>query len=270
MTTFKKRIAVFTAMLMATAVAVQFAAACTDSPQVSDEYAVTADYNNGVTGAGALPRTYYVKRGEALASVDEPRAEWYDFDGWTSSAEGGNEVTFPLTPSQDMTIYAQWNVQMLTVTFDFTEADADPVTTEVEYGGTVTPPFEEQIPEYPGYKFREWRLENGNPANFASPIRSDVTYYAAWLSDDTAIYNVNFNANYPDAAALPSQTVVAGEEFDVDGLPQVSRPGYEFIGWADEAGEIVCETLDGVFDASRDATFYITFQIGRASCRERV
>ncbi|HIY97229.1 MAG TPA: hypothetical protein H9729_06020 [Candidatus Borkfalkia excrementigallinarum] len=36
--------------------------------------------------------------------------------------------------------------------------------------------------------------------------------------------------------------------------------GYEFIGWADEAGEIVCETLDGVFDASRDATFYITFR----------
>ena len=212
MTTLKKRIAAFTALLMATAVAVQFAAACApNTQQASDEYAVTTDYNNEVTGAASLPRTYYVKHGEALSSVDEPQVQGYDFEGWTYSADGGGEVSFPLTPSRDMAIYAQWSVQMLNVTFDFTEADANPVVAEVEYGSTVTPLSEEQIPEYPGYKFREWRLENGNPVNFASPIRSNVTYYAAWLSDDTAIWSVNFDANYPGAEAIPSQTVVAGE-----------------------------------------------------------
>ncbi len=263
MTTLKKRIAAVTALLMATAVAVQFAAACTPgTPQVSDEYAVTADYNNGVTGAEALPRTYYIKRGETLSSVDEPQAAGYDFDGWTSAAEGGSAVTFPLTPSQDMTIYAQWSVQMLNVTFDFTEADADPIVTEVEYGSTVTPPSEEDMPEYPGYRFREWRLENGNPVNFASPVRSDTTYYAAWLSDDTAIYNVNFNANYPDAAALPSQTVVAGEEIDVDGLPQVSRPGYKFIGWAYSADATKNDVIDMTeFSVTSDVTLYAVWEI---------
>lgn len=263
MTTLKKRIAAFTALLMATAVAVQFAAACApNTQQASDEYAVTTDYNNEVTGAASLPRTYYVKHGEALSSVDEPQVQGYDFEGWTYSADGGGEVSFPLTPSRDMAIYAQWSVQMLNVTFDFTEADANPVVTEVEYGSTVTPLSEEQIPEYPGYKFREWRLENGNPVNFASPIRSNVTYYAAWLSDDTAIWNVNFDANYPGAEAIPSQTVVAGEEFDVDGLPIVSRPGYEFIGWAYSADATSDDVIDMTeFSVTSDVTMYAVWEI---------
>ena len=69
------------------------------------------------------------------------------------------------------------------------------------------------------------------------------------------------------SAALSTVTVVAdnGEPYHFNfrhegNYNAIVANGYEFIGWADEAGEIVCETLDGVFDASRDATFYITFR----------
>ena len=40
----------------------------------------------------------------------------------------------------------------------------------------------------------------------------------------------------------------------------ILKNGYEFIGWTDEEGKVVCDTLDGEFSAEKDATFYITFR----------
>lgn len=260
----QKRRVEFLALAVASIFAISIPLSACDSREEapSDEYAVTLDYNDAYTKAHTIPRTYYVERGETLETVETPMADGYGFVKWSSDIEGSQEVTFPLTPTQDMTLYAQWGAQKLYVTFDFTEANIDPIVVEVEYGNLVSAPSEELIPIFEGHIFREWRLANGKRVDFESPIRANVTYYASWLAEDTKIWTVGFEANYPGAEPLESVSVVAGEEFDEDSLPKVTRPGYLFKGWAykaDASAEDVIDMAD--FQVSSDITLYAVWEV---------
>lgn len=253
----RMKLALFVALAASVSISVGGKAA-SESPE---EYAVTVDYRDDYTHASTIPRTYYVVKGDTLASVDVPIAKGYGFQKWTLDAEGRQDVEFPLIPAQDMTLYAQWGVKVLDVVFDFAEANAEPMTIQVEYGKTVMTPSEEQIPSYPGFVFREWRLENGKTARLDIPIKSNVTYYASWIPEDTKNWTIRFDANYPDAEEIESMTVVAGEEFDVDEIPEPERQGYLFAGWADIDDATTDDVIDlEDFDVTSDVTLYAVWE----------
>lgn len=259
---FKRSMAILSAMLITTMALTLLLSACTPKAELSDEYGVTVNYNEEFTHANTVPRTYYVEKGKSLDSIEVPVTAGYCFEKWTSDKEGKNVVTFPLTPTQDMTIYAQWGAQMLNVTFDFTEANAESIVVNVEYGYTVTAPLQTQIPEYAGHIFREWRLENGKSVDFTAPVRTNVTYYAAWLANDIAIWTVNFDANYTNADAIDPISVVDGEDFDVDSVPRLTRPGYKFKGWAYSADATANNIIDmSEFKVASNLTLYAVWEV---------
>lgn len=259
---FKRSTAILSATLIATMALTPLVSACTPEAEPSDEYGITVNYNDEFTHASTMPRTYYVEQGKSLDSVEVPVTAGYGFEKWTSDKEGNNVVTFPLTPTQDMTIYAQWGAQMLNVTFDFAEANTESLVVEVEYGKTVVAPSQEQIPEYAGHIFREWRLENGKTVNFNTPVRANVTYYAAWLASDISIWTVNFDANYENADAIDPISVVDGEDFDVDNVPKLTRPGHKFKGWAYSADAAAKDVIDmSAFKVTSNVTLYAVWEV---------
>ena len=70
-----------------------------------------------------------VPNGTAVGTLPTPEREYYDFDGWYTEAEGGNRVdeNTPLSSSGDMTLYAHWNRQTYTITFDANGGTVDPL-----------------------------------------------------------------------------------------------------------------------------------------------
>lgn len=50
----------------------------------------------------------WVQKGAPIPSIETPIKKDYVFDGWWTQWTGGSPVTFPFTPTTDMTIHAHW------------------------------------------------------------------------------------------------------------------------------------------------------------------
>lgn len=203
--------------------------ACTDSPDAggnSDEYIVTLNYNDD---SASRPRNIYVDAGDAIAEPAMPEREGYTFSFWQTAADGGEKISFPYTPKDDVTLFAHWEARQCTVTFDFNYDGAQTVTQTVGYSDTVTAP--ENIPERENFNFRYWRLQPDGVQRVEFPyvITSDITFYAYWLMSDVKIFTVSFDANYDGADELESLEVEEGDEVE---FPSLRRSGYTLEGWA--------------------------------------
>lgn len=69
-------------------------------------YTLTLDANGGTCSETKLEKT----PGMAVGTLPTPTREYYTFDGWYTSAEGGTEVTAGtvFSTGEDVTIYAHW------------------------------------------------------------------------------------------------------------------------------------------------------------------
>ena len=74
--------------------------ACGPTEYEEEGIAVKFDYNDGVS----RPLTLSVGEGESVSAPADPLRNGYDFVKWYTEAEGGSEVSFPLTPSGDVTV----------------------------------------------------------------------------------------------------------------------------------------------------------------------
>ena len=97
-------------------------------------------------------------------------------------------------------------------------------------GKTVTKPAD---PTRDGYLFIGWYADADfkTPFEFSSQtVTADTTVYARWTEKGTneLEFNVNFDLNYENAAALEAGKTVGGKLF---GLPTAEREGYTFNGW---------------------------------------
>ena len=146
----------------------------------TDEWAVTLDFNDDAS----TPRTVYVdKEGGSVAEPADPVLTGYTFKDWNTQEDGsGDTITFPYTPTGDITLYAQWDVRQYTVTFDAGEGlfpDGDETKSiQAAYASTIPA---DQIPENPVrdetdpetgetiYTFREWRTASGMTAARTTP-----------------------------------------------------------------------------------------------------
>ena len=61
-----------------------------------------------------------------LESTD-PTREGYTFGGWYADAEFTTAHTFTTMPAEDITVYAKWNINSYTLTYNMTSTDFDPL-----------------------------------------------------------------------------------------------------------------------------------------------
>ncbi|WP_026527950.1 InlB B-repeat-containing protein [Butyrivibrio sp. VCD2006] len=161
---------------------------------------------------------------EVVAPEEDPQKEGHTFIGWYSDAECQIPYEFGTMPAGDVTLYAGWEVNEYTATFDSCGGnEVAPVM--IAYGSAITVP---ETPEREGYTFTGWFTDKECTAAFAAgeelmPAR-DIVVYAGWTINK---YGVAFDSC--GGSDVEPIEVVFGEEIPVPTEP--TKEGHVFKGW---------------------------------------
>lgn len=234
----------FTASMLLVACTPQAAPSSNNDPVViTDEFAIQLRYND----EKSRPYTIYVEKGSSILADDigKPNRVGYSFVNWTIDEKGDTPVTFPYTPQDNVTFYAQWTITVIDVTFDYNlgegaEATETSYVMHVNYNGNITQEDVDAInltvPEWKGHIFAGyWETQNGTKVNFDEPynIKKEATFYAHWREEDTKIYNVTFDENYEGGETHSYDNLEEGMSITLKDAPaDPSRKGFDFLGWA--------------------------------------
>lgn len=204
------------------------------------EYLITWDtaYTGGpifVTGQN---------HGERLDIVTDPTREGYTFDGWFTSATGGNKVSTSTEVGGDVTYYAHWKAKSYTLTWNANGGDGG-TTTAQNYDDLIVLPA---APTRTGYRFTGWYQDAACtvPLTSGSRVTGNATYYAGWTAKD---YIITWDTAYTGGPVM-----VTGQDHDEAVIvpTQPSRPGYVFNGWFTADGTAVAD----YGTVREDVTFY--------------
>jgi uncharacterized repeat protein (TIGR02543 family) len=151
---------------------------------------------------------------------EDPDKEGFTFAGWFTDAPG----TSPFDPgqviSQDMTLFAGWDVVIVTHTVTFETYGGTSVTdidvVDGEAAGPVTDPSKE------GHTFAGWYTDGTLSTPFdvtIDPVTEDMTLHAGWTVDS---YTVTYVVT---EIAFDPETVAFGDPVPLPTLPEES--GYD-------------------------------------------
>ncbi|MDD3302855.1 MAG: InlB B-repeat-containing protein, partial [Candidatus Gracilibacteria bacterium] len=165
------------------------------------------------TAIGTLPST--------------PTMTGYAFNGWYTSASGGTQINTGTIVLGDATVYAQWNINNYTVTFDGNGGGGHtPTIKSVNYNTAIgTLP---STPTMTGYTFAGWFTAStgGSQITTNTIVLGDAIVYAQWTINS---YTITFNANGGTTASPTIKTV--NYNTAIGTLATTSRTGYTFAGW---------------------------------------
>ena len=148
-------------------------------------YAITYDANDGTLAGGEDPS--YTYGDAAITAPSDPTRTGYEFAGWFRDDITFATSAFPLTPTGDTTVYAKWDIDVYTITYDANDGTLaggeDPSYT---YGdAAITAPSD---PTRASYDFAGWFRDDITFATSAFPLTptGDTTVYAKWdlIEDD--------------------------------------------------------------------------------------
>lgn len=217
---------------------------------------VTFNANGGSVAKGNKTVTYNATYGE----LPTPTRTGYTFNGWYTSANGGNKVdaNTKVTITGNQTLYAHWTAKSVSVKFfrNYNENDTFNVTETFTYNvsnqkyGYKTDGTGRYSPMNPanvgfgawsktGYEMLGWSGDRnaksaefptypGINNNWIASQSPSVNRYAVWRAKQ---YTVAFNAN-GGSVAKENKTVTYDSTYD--DLPTPTRTGYNFSGWFTE------------------------------------
>lgn len=163
----------------------------------------------------------------------------FSFAGWYKDSNcTGSPLNFPLTISNDSTLYAKWNPLYMVF---FETNGGSPI---VPYGTSIleTPPKSYKT----GYQLIGWYTNSsfqGEPVNFPYTLSNETTLYAYWLK----VYSLNFQPNGGHQVSDITTAIVTS-------LPSPERDGYSFGGWYKD--ETLQTPVKLPLTLSQNTTFY--------------
>ncbi len=186
----------------------------------------------------------FLYAGEEFGELPEATRTGHTFNGWFTAATEGDGVTALSTMGDaDATVYAQWTINQYTIMFD-SNGGSDVAAITNDYGSAVTAPAD---PAKTGYTFSGW-----TPAVPETVPASNLVCTAGWTINQ---YTISFDANGGEGEFDPA-TLDYGSEYGE--LPEATRTGYTFKGWADGDGNAVtAETVLGDADVTLKAQWEI-------------
>ena len=153
-------------------------------------YTLTYNANGGSVSPGTAPITY----DSTYGTLPTPSRTGYTFKGWYTSASGGTEVTAStvVKTAGNHSIYARWQANTYTVTFNYNGSGAANTTATVAYDGYYTLPS----PSRTNYKFLGWYTAASGGTQVTSTtkvqITSNQTLYAHW---ELSVYITSLTLN---------------------------------------------------------------------------
>lgn len=215
---------------------------------VAKPYRLTFDANGGV----AAVTTADSDLNGTVTGVPNPTRSKYTFAGWYTAKTGGTKVnlTTGANLTGDVTLYAHWTADPVTVTLDAQDGTLNGDSTfEATPGETYT---DFPTPTRTNYIFQGWytapngggtKVEDGSPVTNTSAH----TLYAFWKRD-TVTVTFNANGGSPNSSRLLNKGEALGT------LPEPVRTGHKFAGWyTAETGGTKAEANDTL---TTDVTYY--------------
>ena len=225
-----------------------------------EKYTITLDTNGGNCETGKIETDADGK----ITQLPEASREGYEFKGWFTGAESGDEVTEETVFTADTTIYAHWEPneevppEKYTITLDANGGSCETGEIETDADGKIT-----QLPEASreGYEFKGWftEAENGNKVTEETIFAANTAIYAHWKLNGEVPpeqYTITLDANGGNCETGEIQTGANGK---IEQLPTANREGYIFKGWFTEAQNGDEVTEETVFTA--DTTIYASWEL---------
>ena len=222
---------------------------------------VTFD-GNGSTSGSVAPQTSNVPTG---LSANAFARTGYTFAGWTTAASGtgdsylnGAKYSF----ASNVTLYAQWKANTLTVTFDSNNGTPISGVSTTVTGGSVSAPA--GATTLTDYVFIGWFDGDAvNPVVFpyTHGKTADFTLTAHWASAP-ADHTVQFNG-----AADNTQGSMTAQRRNVStplSANAFTRAGYTFVGWSLTAGGSLAYANSASYSFTSDVTLYAIWTEGPA------
>ena len=159
------------------------------------------------------------------ASAAEPTGfskTGYTLDGWYTDKDCTTAYDFSSKVTGDITLYAKWNINSYTVSFD-SNGGSSVATQSATYNTAASKPAD---PSKTGFTFAGWFTDKDgkNAYDFSSKVTGDITLYAKWNINS---YTVSFDSNGGSSVAAQSVTYNTAASKPAD----PSRKGYTFAGW---------------------------------------
>ena len=188
---------------------------------IIDGFTVTFESNGGPE---IITQVMAKNGSEAAEEPEEPAKKGYEFKGWYTDAEFTTPYDFTSLVTQDIILYAKWQINTYTVSFVVDGAVY--VQTEVDYKKKVSRP---EDPQKTGYDFTGWYTEDGEAFDFRTSITKEYDLFADF---ERQFYNVAFVTN----CDTQIETKVYGYGDSIINNTVLEKTGYSFEGWyTDEA-----------------------------------
>lgn len=200
---------------------------------------LTAQYTvsfNSNGGTAIAPIT--TNHNSIITAPAIPTRTGFGFDGWYTDASFNIPAMFPITITAAMTLYAKWNINQYTVSFNSNGGTAVASIT-ASYSSTITAPASPTRVD--GFVFAGWYKEAAltNVWDFVTnTVTTDITLYAKWFPPYTVTFDsdggsyvapiVNISHGSTITAPVPPTKIPATEGLYA-GTPGSYRS--TFTGW---------------------------------------
>ncbi len=212
------------------------------------KYTITYSYddNEGAPGSGVVLKTTYTIEDEFDFEELVSKTVGYNFMGWYTEKNvgtGTRVIGIPKGTTGDKTYYAQWGLNIYTVTYHNAAGAAN---TNLETYTIETDTFTVNDISKTGYVFKGWYSDAAlnTPATLTVTKGStgNLHFYAKWEKINYTITYSLYGGSYSGAANPEKYTVE-----DSITLLNPTLAGHFFVGWYDmaEGGKLVTEIPEG-------------------------
>ena len=174
--------------------------------------------------------------GAALPQITVPSRPGYDFGGyWTGRAGTGTQVylsdgkgvTLCEKDYSTVVLYAFWSPSPEVKAIFVAQGSHPETNTVIVTAGMLFESFRPDDPIRTGYDFAGWQFEDGSavPPDYAVPDAGpEIEFVASW---SVRRYSISFSANGGEGGTTSLLEFGSGIK-----PPEVSRTGYDLMGWS--------------------------------------
>ena len=170
---------------------------------------------------------------------------------------GGAQYSDGYQVKADLALYAGWQIDSFTVSYDKNGGSGSINPSTVEWDGSLVLPTAGDGIVRAGYVLNSWNTKADKsgtsyaPGDTLANVSASITLYAQW----TKLHTVRFYSNYGTNAELsPAQTVSDGESLT---LPDATdREGYSFNGWSIDGTAAAGDAAGTAIYPAKDTDYY--------------
>ena len=191
-----------------------------DCDKNDEKKTYTLTYN--ANGGSVSPKNKSLNEGASYGNLPTPTRSGYTFDGWFTSASGGNKVSSSTIIKANTTIYAHWTknetpaqVKTYTLTYNANGGSVSPASKTLNegasYGNLPTPTRS-------GYTFDGWftEINGGSKVSANTLINGNITIYAHWTEIPQDNGTISLNARNICLVKGQTTTIMANVNNAID------------------------------------------------------